>query len=136
LHCPAGRSYSIFDPQTQEENDRLDPLPGATKLWEATIQKRRRSIQADGLTQICPFSELHPVGWTQSGEGVAVVLAGAIVKTKDQIQGTGQWFAIRVAAGGEDELLQDLEAEIESRKQRLVSAAPAGSIKSISRSAS
>ena len=117
--CPENRGYVIFDPESQEENDRLDQLLGATKLWQQTLEKKRKTMgRHTQRVAICPFSELHPVGYTETAEAVCVVLAG---NTGKEFQATGQWFAVRVTAGGEAELLKDLQEEIEVRKQKLVS---------------
>jgi hypothetical protein len=54
FHCPEKRSYVIFDPQTEEENNRLDQLLGAIKLWQACVKKRAaraRLSPPGGLSQ-------------------------------------------------------------------------------------
>jgi hypothetical protein len=54
FHCPENRGYVIFDPQTQEESERLDALLGATPLWQATIAKRRDELALPGgQSRIC-----------------------------------------------------------------------------------
>jgi hypothetical protein len=81
FHCPDNRSYVIFDPQSQEENDRLDTVLGASTLWKSSIAKRFDALRKTDRTMIQPFSELIPVGFVAtSDETVAVVLAGAIAK--------------------------------------------------------
>lgn len=40
FHCPENRGYVIFDPQSQEENDRLDALLGATKFGKKELTRR------------------------------------------------------------------------------------------------
>jgi hypothetical protein len=67
FHCPENKSYIFFDPQTQQENDRLDTLLGATKLWNASIEKHRNEIPSSEKGFISPFTELKPVGWTTRG---------------------------------------------------------------------
>jgi hypothetical protein len=116
FHCPENRSYVIFDPQSQEENDRLDSLLGATPLWEKTIAQKRKEISTTETAMISPFTEYHPVGWTETGEGVLVVLAGAIAKHGNQILHKGQWFAVRCRPENAAELQQDLMEELEKRK--------------------
>jgi hypothetical protein len=121
FHCPEKRSYVIFDPQSQEENDRLDVLLGASKLWERSIAKKVNALRKTETTTIQPFTELIPVAFiAASDEFVAVVLAGAIAKYDAGIQHTGQWFAVRVREDAVAELKEDLRTELEQRKQALV----------------
>src|SRR5258708_13244146 len=72
------KGYVVFDPQSQEENDRLDALLGATPLWQTTIAKRRKEFppKTGKNGTIMPFTELHPIGWTDTGDIVAVILSG------------------------------------------------------------
>jgi hypothetical protein len=121
FHLQPDKGYVIFDPQSQEENDRLDQLLGATELWNASIEKKRKEIDLSDKRFIAPFSELHQVGWTENNEIVAVVLAGAIgTGTRyDQIMTTGQWFAVRLLAEAEAELKADLTAELKLRQKNV-----------------
>ena len=87
FYCPEDRTYFIFDPQSREENDRLDALLGATDLWKAAIEKHKNEIPA-AVSIMVPFAELHPVGWISStGEVVSVVLHGG----RTTLQRASRW---------------------------------------------
>jgi hypothetical protein len=125
FHCPDNRSYVIFDPQSQEENDRLDTVLGASTLWKSSIAKRFDALRKTDGTMIQPFTELIPVGFVAtSDETVAVVLAGVIAKYDGGIQHTGQWFAVRFREDAVAELKEDLRTELSQRKQALIDASP------------
>jgi hypothetical protein len=122
FYCPEDRAYVIFDPQSQEENDCLDALLGATDLWKAAIEKHKNEIPAAGSI-IVPIAELHPVGWISStGEVVSVVLQGVIARCKTKSQVSGGWFAVRskVEVEAEAELHADLEARLNETKAFLL----------------
>jgi hypothetical protein len=58
FHCPDDRAYVIFNPQSQEENDRLDALFGATPLWKESLEKKRAKFQ-----RLKPNRNLPVHGW-------------------------------------------------------------------------
>jgi hypothetical protein len=120
FHCPDDRAYVIFNPQSQEENDRLDALFGATPLWKESLEKKRAKFQRLNQARIEPFTELYPVGITPSAdETVAVVIAGAAAWLNDQFHSQGQWFAVRFTERTVVELKTDLRAELVRRKDAL-----------------
>lgn len=90
FHCPENRSYVFFDPQDQSERERLDAILGATEIFETAIEKLKTEMPK-GRNTIAPFLEIHPVGLTNLGEIVAVVLQGAVGlhKIKAPITETG-----------------------------------------------
>jgi hypothetical protein len=118
FHCPENRTYVIFDPQSQEENDRLDAALGATELWEAVIETHKSEFFAEGNFMV-PFAELHPVGWTSTGEVVSVVLQGVIGQSNSEGGFSGGWFAVRSRVEAEAELRTDLEAKLNELKAYL-----------------
>jgi hypothetical protein len=109
FHCPENRSYVIFDPQSQEENDRLDALLGAKAIWEAAVQKYKSEASPG---RAVPFVVLKPVGWTSTDEVVSVVVQGVIGMHDDKSLGSGGWFAVRCKPGTESELQSDLQARL------------------------
>jgi hypothetical protein len=109
FYCPDDRSYVIFDPQSQEENDRLDALLGAKAIWEAAGEKYK-SKASPGIA--IPFVELHPVGWTATDEVVSVVVQGVIGTVEGKNLYSGGWFAVRCKPGTETELQSDLQAKL------------------------
>jgi hypothetical protein len=119
FYCPEDRTYVVFDPQSQEENDRLDALLGATQLWDAAIKERKRKMRASA-NYVEPFAELHPVGWTScTGEIICVVLQGVFAKHSVAVQSRGVWFAVRSKVEAEDELHADLQARLDETEAYL-----------------
>jgi hypothetical protein len=115
FHCPKDRSYVVFAPQSQEENDRLDVLLGATPLMQARIEELRKEIDRLDKDTICPFTAMHPVGWPDTGDAIAVVLSGTIGKYRGGKNfGKCRWYAVRLSSeSGEAELKKDLQEEVE-----------------------
>lgn len=121
FHCPERRGYVIFDPQSQEESDRLDALLGATPLWRSVLEKRQSKLAApEGeIRAIEAFTELLPVGWTSNDEVVAVVVAGAAGFIERKLNVSGQWFAVRFPVQAEAELKSDLQTELRQRNAKI-----------------
>ena len=109
FHCPDDRSYVIFDPQSQDENDRLDALLGAKAIWEAAVKKYKNEASPG---RAVPFVVVQPVGWTSTDEVVSVVVQGVIGIHDNKSLGSGGWFAVRVKPGTEAELQSDLQARL------------------------
>jgi hypothetical protein len=123
FYCQEGRTYVIFDPQSQDEYDRLDKLLGGSELLENAFREKAGQFPDTDRPRVQPFTELKPVGFVASSENetVAVILAGAIGKLNDEFQANGDWFAVRFREDALVELKNDLRTELEQRKQKLLS---------------
>ena len=132
FHLPQDRSYAIFDPQSQEENDRLDALLGATPLWQAVLEEQFADLEkAGGGSAIQPFSWLIPVGKAStSEEAIAVIVVGAVALYKGERQeASGQWFVLRYRPETREELIGDLRRELSAREKAALDVAPPGGLK-------
>jgi hypothetical protein len=118
FYCPENRGYVIFDPETEEENDRLDAVLGAASIWKSVVAKQRDKVAAPtvGIGSIHAFTELLPVAWTRNNEVVAVVVTGALGFVDGKLNISAQWFAVRFPVQAEAELKSDLQTELEQRK--------------------
>src|ERR1700675_111262 len=74
FRCPQDRSYVIFDPQDQEEYDRLDAVLGGTEIFETAIKKLKGEMPKGPIAE----SQIHPVGLTNLGEVIAIIVTIAI----------------------------------------------------------
>jgi hypothetical protein len=116
------RGYLIFDPQSEEENNRLDTMLGATALWQSAVEKQRNQVSRSGKGVHGPidlFTEFYPVGWADNDDVIAVIVSGSMGYIEGKLHVNGQWLAVRLPASAEAELKADLEADLKLRHANL-----------------
>jgi hypothetical protein len=118
------RGYIIFDPQSDEENNRLDAMLGATALWQEVIAKQQKQVDpgTDQIGNLTAFTELIPVGYSPTGEIIAVVVQGHMALAEGKLMVDGAWFALRFPPEAEHEVKADLTANLKERQAYLETA--------------
>jgi hypothetical protein len=117
FHIFEGKPYVAIDPQSAEENDRLEKLLEANALCAKVFKRALKGMKPGSIAMLI---EPRQVGWTRTGECVLLVVEGSYGRLPDgKAQINGHWYVVRVPESGFEELKAALAEEMEDRKRHM-----------------